>query len=87
MTDEFLSIWRKLMQGEEVTEAHKHLKIEKGKLLFPPLQRPYPPLYFGGSPDAGGAVAAKHVGVYLTWGGPTIAGRDGGRAKGEGRPD
>ena len=70
VTDEFLSIWRKLMQGEEVTETNKHLKIEKGKLLCPPHQRPYPPLYFGGSSDAGGAVAARHVDVYLTWGEP-----------------
>jgi alkanesulfonate monooxygenase len=70
VTDEFLSIWRKLMQGEEVTETHKRLKIEKGKLLYPPKQQPYPPLYFGGSSGAGGVVAAKHVDVYLTWGEP-----------------
>src|SRR5579863_930213 len=70
VTDEFLSIWRKLMQGDEVTDAYKHLKIEKGKLLYPPHQKPYPPLYFGGSSGAGGAVAAKHVDVYLTWGEP-----------------
>jgi alkanesulfonate monooxygenase len=59
VTDEFLSIWRKLMQGEEVTETHAHLKIEKGKLLFPPLQSPYPPLYFGGSSAAGAEAAAN----------------------------
>ena len=70
VTDEFLSIWRKLMQGEEVTETHKRLRIEKGKLLYPPKQQPYPPLYFGGSSGAGGVVAAKHVDVYLTWGEP-----------------
>jgi alkanesulfonate monooxygenase len=70
VTDEFLSIWRKLMQGQEVTESCRHLKIEKGKLLYPPIQKPYPPLYFGGSSGAGGAVAAKHVDVYLTWGEP-----------------
>ena len=70
VTDEFLSIWRKLMRGEEVTEAHKHLRIEKGRLLYPPHQTPYPPLYFGGSSDAGLDVAAKHVDVYLTWGEP-----------------
>ena len=69
-TDKFLSIWRKLIQGEEVTETHKHLRIERGKLLYPPHQKPYPPLYFGGSSGAGGAVAAKHVDVYLTWGEP-----------------
>jgi alkanesulfonate monooxygenase SsuD/methylene tetrahydromethanopterin reductase-like flavin-dependent oxidoreductase (luciferase family) len=68
VTDEFLSIWRKLMQGEEVTETHPHLKIEKGRLLYPQIQSPYPPLYFGGSSAAGAEVAAKHVDVYLTWG-------------------
>jgi alkanesulfonate monooxygenase len=73
VTDEFLSIWRKLMQGEEVTESHPHLKIEKGKLLYPPSQSPYPPLYFGGSSTAGAEVAAKHVDVYLTWGEPPAA--------------
>jgi alkanesulfonate monooxygenase len=70
VTDEFLTIWRGLMRGEEVTEAYRHLRIEKGKLLYPPRQKPYPPLYFGGSSPAGGAVAAKHVDVYLTWGEP-----------------
>ena len=73
VTDEFLSIWRKLMQGEEVTEAHPHLRIEKGKLFFAPVQSPYPPLYFGGSSAAGGEVAAKHCDVYLTWGEPPAA--------------
>ena len=27
----------------------KHLRIENGTLLYPPVQKPYPPLYFGGS--------------------------------------
>jgi alkanesulfonate monooxygenase len=70
VTDEFLTIWRRLMQGEEVTERGKHLRIEKGQLLYPPRQVPYPPLYFGGSSAAGNEVAAKHVDVYLTWGEP-----------------
>jgi alkanesulfonate monooxygenase len=73
VTDEFLSIWRKLMRGEEVSETHDHLRIEKGKLLYPPRQKPYPPLYFGGSSEAGNVVAAKHVDVYLTWGEPPAA--------------
>jgi alkanesulfonate monooxygenase len=73
VTDEFLSIWRKLMRGEEVTETHPHLRIEKGKLLYPPVQSPYPPLYFGGSSSAGAEVAAEHCDVYLTWGEPPAA--------------
>ena len=31
LTDEFLSIWRKLMQGEEVTETHPHLQNRSGQ--------------------------------------------------------
>jgi alkanesulfonate monooxygenase len=70
VTDEFLTIWRRLLEGEDVTFTGKHLKIENGKLLYPPEQKPYPPLYFGGSSDAGNQVAANHVDVYLTWGEP-----------------
>ncbi len=47
-TDEFLTVWRRLLAGEEVTFRGKHLAIEGGKLLYPPIQAPHPPLYFGG---------------------------------------
>ena len=69
-TDEFLAIWRGLMQGETVTRAGKHMRIEGGKLSYPPVQKPYPPLYFGGSSGTGQTVAAEHCDVYLTWGEP-----------------
>ncbi|HYX13976.1 MAG TPA: FMNH2-dependent alkanesulfonate monooxygenase [Nostoc sp.] len=69
-TDEFLTIWRSLMQGEEVTYSGRHLKVQGAKLEFPPVQKPYPTLYFGGSSDAALQVAAKHIDVYLTWGEP-----------------
>lgn len=69
-TDEFLTIWRRLMTGETVNFRGKHMAIEGGKLLFPPVQSPYPPLYFGGSSPAGQQVATDHVDVYLTWGEP-----------------
>jgi alkanesulfonate monooxygenase len=70
LTDEFLTIWRSLMQGEEVTFTGHHLKVAGAKLQFPPVQKPYPTLYFGGSSDAALQVAAKHIDVYLTWGEP-----------------
>lgn len=70
LTDEFLTIWRALMRGEEVHFQGKHLRIEGGKLGFAPVQRPYPPLYFGGSSAAALEVAARHVDVYLSWGEP-----------------
>ncbi|WP_206832341.1 FMNH2-dependent alkanesulfonate monooxygenase [Alicyclobacillus fructus] len=70
VTDEFLHIWRHVMQGEHVHFEGDHLRVEDAHLLYPPVQRPYPPIYFGGSSEAGQRVAAKHVDVYLTWGEP-----------------
>ncbi|OBR63125.1 alkanesulfonate monooxygenase, FMNH(2)-dependent [Paenibacillus oryzae] len=70
MTDEFLDIWRKEMKGEQVDYEGKHLKVAGGKLLYPSVQKPHPPLYFGGSSQAAMEVAAEHVDVYLTWGEP-----------------
>nr|WP_295970892.1 FMNH2-dependent alkanesulfonate monooxygenase [uncultured Bacillus sp.] len=71
-TDEFLHIWKGLLQGEEVTFKGKYLNVEGGQLLYPPVQKPYPPLFFGGSSDAGLEVAANHIDVYLTWGEPPL---------------
>jgi alkanesulfonate monooxygenase len=73
VTDEFLTIWRELMRGETVSYKGRHLSIEGGKLLYPPVQQPYPPLYFGGSSEAGLDVAGRHVDYYLTWGEPPEA--------------
>ena len=68
--DEYLQVWRALMRGETVDFAGKHIRCEGGKLLYPPVQTPTPPLYFGGSSGPGQAVAAEHADVYLTWGEP-----------------
>lgn len=70
LTDEFLTIWRQLLAGKEVDFTGKHLKVKGSKQLYPPVQQPHPPIYFGGSSPAGIAVAAKHTDVYLTWGEP-----------------
>jgi alkanesulfonate monooxygenase len=72
VTDEFLTVWRNLLEGKEVQYDGKHVKIEGGKLLFPPVQHPHPPIFFGGSSPAGQAVTAKHTDVYLTWGEPPV---------------
>jgi alkanesulfonate monooxygenase len=69
-TDEFLTVWKRLLSGEEVTLKGKHINVDGAKLLFPPIQIPYPSIYFGGSSPAGQLVAAKHADVYLTWGEP-----------------
>ncbi|MBB6633017.1 FMNH2-dependent alkanesulfonate monooxygenase [Cohnella thailandensis] len=69
-TDEFMDVWRKLMQGEKVSFSGKHLRAEESELFFPPIQKPYPPVYFGGSSPAALNIAADHVDCYLTWGEP-----------------
>ncbi len=59
-----------MLAGETVEYTGKHFRIEDGRLLFPPVQTPYPPLYFGGSSEAANAVAAEQIDKYLTWGEP-----------------
>jgi alkanesulfonate monooxygenase len=70
VTREFLNIYRALLVGETVNVEGKHIRIEDGRLLFAPVQRPRPPLFFGGSSDAGIDVAVDTVDKYLTWGEP-----------------
>lgn len=70
VTREFLNVYRRLLAGESVNVEGKHIRIEDGRLLFQPVQQPHPPLYFGGSSDAGIDVAVDTVDKYLTWGEP-----------------
>ena len=70
VTREFLTVYSDLLAGKTVNFEGRHIRIEDGRLLFQPLQSPRPPLYFGGSSDAGIDVAADTVDKYLTWGEP-----------------
>src|SRR4051812_15432585 len=70
VTREFLNVYNDLLAGKTVNVQGKHIQIEDGRLLFPPVQSPRPPLYFGGSSDAGIDVAVDTVDKYLTWGEP-----------------
>ncbi|MCB5410142.1 FMNH2-dependent alkanesulfonate monooxygenase [Pseudogemmobacter faecipullorum] len=72
--DEFLTVWRRILAtGEPVSFEGKHIRVEGAKNYHAPVQRPYPPLYFGGSSAAAHDLAAKHVDAYLTWGEPPEA--------------
>jgi alkanesulfonate monooxygenase len=77
ISDEFLRIWRATLAGEGGAEGFdfegKHLKVKGAKTLYPPVQKPYPPLYFGGSSEPAHELAAEQVDVYLTWGEPPAA--------------
>jgi len=67
---EFLTIWKGVMAGEKVDLDGKHIQVKDAQLLFPPVSKPWPPLYFGGSSSAAHDLAAEHVEVYLSWGEP-----------------
>jgi len=71
VTDEFLTIYRQLLSStEEYTFEGKHLKVIKGRNVFPTVQQPFPPVYFGGSSAAAHRTAARQADLYLTWGEP-----------------
>ena len=70
---EFLTIWRRLLSGETVDFAGEHFKVEQARNYFPPVQKPYPPLYFGGSSNAAHELVASQLDAYLTWGEPPHA--------------
>ena len=71
---EFIRIWREVIArshtGESFDFEGKHLSVKGARLLYPPVQQPYPPVYFGGSSDAAHDLAAEQVDAYLTWGEP-----------------
>jgi alkanesulfonate monooxygenase len=69
-TEEFLQVWRRVLAQETVTFSGKYINVRGAKVLYPPVQRPHPPLYFGGSSPAAHDLAAEHIDVYLTWGEP-----------------
>jgi len=70
-TDEFLNIWRgHFTEPAGVDFEGRYLSSRGGKLNFLPVQRPHPPLWFGGSSDIAIDIAARHVDTYLTWGEP-----------------
>ncbi|WP_409295539.1 FMNH2-dependent alkanesulfonate monooxygenase [Peribacillus sp. SCS-26] len=70
ITDEFLEVWKRTMSGETVDFEGKHLNIQGAKNQFPPVQKSYPPIYFGGSSEIAQQIGARHSDVYLTWGEP-----------------
>jgi alkanesulfonate monooxygenase len=71
---EFIRIWREVLarshDGESLDFDGEHLSVKGGKVLYPPVQRPYPPVFFGGSSGPAHDLAAEQVDTYLTWGEP-----------------
>jgi alkanesulfonate monooxygenase len=71
LADEFLTVYKKLLSGETVDFKGKYFDIKNAKNLFPSVQKPYTPFYFGDSSDIGHEFAAKDI--YLIWGEPLEA--------------
>jgi alkanesulfonate monooxygenase len=71
---EFIRIWRDLLakshSGEPLDYEGDHLSVKGGKVLYPPINNPYPPVFFGGSSGPAHDLAAEQVDTYLTWGEP-----------------
>jgi len=77
VSEEFCTIWREVLarshDGESFSFDGKALKVEGAKVLYPPVNKPYPPLFFGGSSGPAHDLAATQVDTYLTWGEPPAA--------------
>ena len=74
---EFIRIWREILarshDGADFDFEGKHLKVKGSRLLYPPVNNPYPPVFFGGSSEPAHELAAEQVDTYLTWGEPPTA--------------
>lgn len=68
--EEFFTVFEDLLAKGEATLDGDHIKAIGATLGYPPVQSPRPPLFFGGSSDAGIDFAAGRVDKYLTWGEP-----------------
>ncbi|MCA0400270.1 MAG: FMNH2-dependent alkanesulfonate monooxygenase [Proteobacteria bacterium] len=67
---EFLTVYNQLLEGKRVDFEGQHIRVKGAQLGFLPVQKPRPPVWFGGSSDPALNVAAEHVETYLTWGEP-----------------
>ncbi|QKF74419.1 alkanesulfonate monooxygenase [Aliarcobacter faecis] len=69
---EFIDLWKDILKAsyekELVNFDGKHYKTRNSKLLYSPIQRPHPPLFFGGSSQKAHELAAQKVDLYITWG-------------------
>ncbi len=74
---EYIRVWREVLAASHENKAidyeGKHIRVKGAKVLFPPLQKPHPPVWFGGSSEAAHELAAEQVDSYLSWGEPPAA--------------
>ena len=77
LSREFMTIYRETLcrshDGAPFDFDGEHLKVQGAKLLYPPVQNPYPPMFFGGSSEEAHELCAEQLDTYLTWGEPPAA--------------
>lgn len=70
---EFLTIWKAVLSGETMSFDGDYIKVKGASIPSGSIQKPYPPLFIGGSSDAAIDLSAEHIDVFLTWGEPPKA--------------
>jgi alkanesulfonate monooxygenase len=77
LSREFVTIYRETLRRSHDEASFDfdgaHLKVKGAKVLYPPVQNPYPPMFFGGSSDEAHELVAEQLDTYLTWGEPPAA--------------
>ena len=68
--EEFFQVWEGLLNDGKASLDGKYIQAKGARLTFKSVQRPRPPLYFGGSSDAAVEFSTGRVDKYLTWGEP-----------------
>lgn len=68
-TDEYLDIVRRIWTSDRPFDhAGRYYRFEGGFSDVKPVQKPYLPIFFGGSSDAAIQVAGKHADAFALWG-------------------
>ena len=83
-SSEFLRIWREVTAASHEGGGQLRRQAPAGegaKVIYPPLQRPHPPIYFGGSSEAAHELAGEQVETYLTGASPAAVAEDRRRAR------
>ncbi|HEY2663529.1 MAG TPA: LLM class flavin-dependent oxidoreductase [Candidatus Binataceae bacterium] len=70
-TDEYVDAIRKIWTSEKpVDHEGRYYRFKGHFATVRPIQKPYLPIYFGGSSNAAIEVAGRHADVYALWGEP-----------------
>jgi alkanesulfonate monooxygenase len=68
-TDEYVHLLRQIWTSEApIDHQGTYYRLKGSFAEVKPVQKPYVPIYFGGSSDAAVEVAGKHADIYALWG-------------------